>query len=73
MNIQVLRSADGKQFEIIQVTGKAVGMRAGKVGKRGKSTTTAYPTIAKAEAAAKARVKELIASGYAPATLADIS
>jgi predicted DNA-binding WGR domain protein len=48
-------------------------MRAGKVGKRGKSTTTAYPTIAKAEAAARARVKELIASGYAHATLAEIS
>jgi hypothetical protein len=73
MNIQVLRSADGKHFEIIQVTGKLLGMRAGKIRTRGKSTGTAYATTTLAKAAAKARVAALKADGYTIATLADIS
>jgi predicted DNA-binding WGR domain protein len=73
MSIHVLRSADGKRFEIIQVTKKLLGTRAGKVGQRGKSTTSAFGSVELAKAAARARVKELKADGFAPASLADIS
>jgi predicted DNA-binding WGR domain protein len=73
MEIKVLKSADGKTFEIIQVTGKMLGTRAGKIRTRGKSKGSVFTTVTLAKAAARARVAELKAKGFAPATLADIS
>lgn len=67
---KVLVSADGQRFEVVQVIGKALGMRAGRVGKLGKTTSRAFTTVKAAQAAARARVAELLDQGYTPGSAA---
>jgi hypothetical protein len=72
-SLGVLLSPDRRHFEIVQARGKVCGSRAGRVGAVGKATGRAYPTEREAREACRARIAELRALGYTPASLAQIS